>query len=107
MFPGRQPFLPDLTVVMLESLTQLEDQRLNYVEQHAERLGVSSDKLESVRVSAAKSSPMGDTLDLCARCAPPPPPPPTTPRSSTLGQHGRPGLGSRMDQASGLDQCGG
>eukprot|EP00873_Tetraselmis_striata_P043262 jgi/Tetstr1/463526/TSEL_008405.t1 len=62
-----QPFLPDLTVVMLESLTQLEDQRLNYVEQHAERLGVSSDKLESVRVSAAKSSPMGDTLDLCAR----------------------------------------
>ena len=65
--PQLQAHIPDLAVTMLESLSQLEDQRLNYVEQHAERIGISADKLESIRVSAAKSSPMGDTLDLCAR----------------------------------------
>lgn len=47
----------------------LQDSRLNYVEQHAERIGLDSDKLESLRVSASKASPMGDTLDLCARYA--------------------------------------
>ena len=32
-------------------------------------MGLDSDKLESLRVSASKASPMGDTLDLCARYA--------------------------------------
>ena len=45
----------------------LQDQRLNYVEQHAERIGVDAGRLESARVSAAKGSIMGDTLDVCAR----------------------------------------
>ena len=45
----------------------MQDSRINYVEQHAERLGLDSDKLENLRVTAAKSSPMGDTLDFCAR----------------------------------------
>ena len=47
----------------------MQDSRLNYVEQHAERIGLDSDKLENLRVSASKASPMGDTLDLCARFA--------------------------------------
>ena len=42
---------------------------MNYIEQHAERIGLDSDKLESLRVTASKASPMGDTLDLCARYA--------------------------------------
>lgn len=45
----------------------MQDQRLNYVEQHAERIGVDAGRLESLRVSAAKGSIMGDTLDICAR----------------------------------------
>ena len=44
-----------------------QDQRLNYVEQHAERIGVDAGRLENLRVSAAKGSIMGDTLDVCAR----------------------------------------
>ena len=47
----------------------VQDSRLNYIEQHAERIGLDSDKLEKLRVSASKASPMGDTLDLCARFA--------------------------------------
>ena len=40
---------------------------MNYVEQHAERIGVDAGRLENLRVSAAKGSVMGDTLDVCAR----------------------------------------
>lgn len=46
-----------------------QDARLNYVEQHAERIGLDSGRLENLRVAASKSSPMSDTLDLCARYA--------------------------------------
>ena len=46
-----------------------QDSRLNYIEQHAERIGLDAGRLDSVRVSAARSSPMGDTLELCARYA--------------------------------------
>lgn len=59
-----------LAETMLESYwLLLQDSRLNYVEQHAERIGLDSDKLENLRVNASKASPMGDTLDLCARYA--------------------------------------
>lgn len=47
----------------------LEDQRLNYLEQHAERMGLDAGRLEGARVAAAQGGPAGETLDLCARCA--------------------------------------
>ncbi len=47
----------------------LQDSRLNYIEQNADRFGVDADKLENVRVNMSKVSPMNDTLDLCARYA--------------------------------------
>ena len=52
---------------LLESLSGLEDSRLNYVEQHAERLGLDAGKLESARVSAAQGGILGETLETCAR----------------------------------------
>ncbi|KAJ7569419.1 hypothetical protein O6H91_01G077400 [Diphasiastrum complanatum] len=60
-----RPQLPDLVACMLESLSSLEDQRLSYVEMHADRAGISTEKLENVRVAIAKGSPMWDTLDTC------------------------------------------
>ena len=47
----------------------LQDARLNYVEQHAEAAGIDASRLESARVAASRSSPMGDTLDVAARVA--------------------------------------
>ena len=44
-----------------------QDSRLNYIEQHLSSRGVDASRLDSARVSAARSSPMGDTLELCAR----------------------------------------
>jgi proteasome component ECM29 len=52
---------------LLRRRSGLEDSRLNYVEQHAARLGVDVGRLEAGRVSAAQGGPVGDTLDLCAR----------------------------------------
>lgn len=62
-----RPQLVPVVQAMLEALSSLEDARLNYAEQHAERLGFDQEKLESARVSASRSSPMSDTLDLCGR----------------------------------------
>ncbi|GAB4815511.1 hypothetical protein N2152v2_002557 [Parachlorella kessleri] len=62
-----RPHLPLLVPAMLESLSGLEDSRLNYIEQHAERLGLDQQRLESARVAAAQGGPVGETLDLCAR----------------------------------------
>jgi proteasome component ECM29 len=67
---GPELIKPHLSVVvpaLLESLSGLEDSRLNYVEQHAERLGLDAGKLESARVSAAQGGILGETLETCAR----------------------------------------
>ncbi|KAL3530047.1 hypothetical protein ACH5RR_009369 [Cinchona calisaya] len=60
-----RPHLPDLVCCMLESLSSLEDQGLNYVELHAANVGIQVDKLENLRISIAKGSPMWETLDFC------------------------------------------
>lgn len=62
-----RPHLSDLVCCMLESLSSLEDQGLNYVELHAANVGIKSEKLESLRISIAKGSPMWETLDLCIK----------------------------------------
>jgi len=57
--------IPEIVKTLLESLSSMEDARLNYIEQHAASFGqAASDKLEHARDRAAKSSPMGETLDL-------------------------------------------
>ncbi|XP_022153027.1 proteasome-associated protein ECM29 homolog isoform X2 [Momordica charantia] len=62
-----RPQLSDLVCCMLESLSSLEDQGLNYIELHAANVGVQTDKLENLRISIAKGSPMWETLDLCIK----------------------------------------
>lgn len=62
-----RPHLPDLVCCMLECLSSLEDQRLNYVELHAVNVGIQTEKLENLRIAVAKDSPMWETLDLCLK----------------------------------------
>lgn len=62
-----QPLVPDLVPTLLESLSGLENVKLNYVEQHAESIGLDKDKMESLRISAATSTPMWKTLDTCLK----------------------------------------
>ncbi|KAJ1274098.1 hypothetical protein BS78_05G036600 [Paspalum vaginatum] len=65
--PALCPHLPELVSCMLECLSSLEDQRLNYVEMHAGNAGIKTDKLESLRIAVAKDSPMWETLDICIK----------------------------------------
>ncbi|PSC71704.1 proteasome-associated ECM29-like protein [Micractinium conductrix] len=60
-----RPHMPLLVPAMLESLSALEDQRLNYIEQHAERMGLDSGRLEGARVAAAQGGPAGDARAVC------------------------------------------
>ena len=76
----------------------MQDTRLNYVEQHAARIGLDSERLESARVSASRSSPMGDTLDLCSRYADAASLPALIPRLSALVKRGT-GLNTRVGTA--------
>ena len=41
----------------------VQDARLNYVEQHAERVGLDAGRLEAARVAASRASPLADALD--------------------------------------------
>ena len=52
---------------LLESLSGMEDARLNYLEQHVQRLGVDADRFEEERIRFAQSSPIAETLDLCSK----------------------------------------
>lgn len=65
--PALRPHMPELVSCMLECLSSLEDQRLNYVEMHAGNVGIKTDKLESLRIAVAKDSPMWETLDICIK----------------------------------------
>ncbi|KAL7113563.1 hypothetical protein ACP275_04G068800 [Erythranthe tilingii] len=60
-----RPYLSDLVCCMLESLSSLEDQGMNYVELHAENVGIQTEKLENLRISIARGSPMWETLEFC------------------------------------------
>lgn len=62
-----RPHLPDLVCCMLECLSSLEDQRLNYVELHAANVGIQAEKLENLRIAVAKDSAMWETLDICLK----------------------------------------
>eukprot|EP00850_Spirogloea_muscicola_P022547 SM000300S11722 [mRNA] locus=s300:8500:17154:- [translate_table: standard] len=63
--PAVRPHVPDLVATLLESLSSMEDQRLNYAEMHTETLGLSHEKLEDVRVGMSRVSPAWDALDTC------------------------------------------
>ena len=59
-----RPHIPEMVKCLLEALSSMEDSRLNYIEQHAPAIGLSTEKLEHARLHAAKASPMGETLDV-------------------------------------------
>nr|XP_010922049.1 proteasome adapter and scaffold protein ECM29 isoform X3 [Elaeis guineensis] len=94
-----RPHLPDLVCCMLDSLSSLEDQRLNYVELHAANVGIQTEKLENLRIAVAKDSPMWETLDLCLKVVDPQSLDLLVPRLGQLVRSGV-GLNTRVGVAS-------
>ncbi|KAJ2780504.1 proteasome component M29, partial [Coemansia javaensis] len=52
------PLVPAIVERLLESLSNMEAQAANYMTFHADSHGITQEQLESVRLSAVKSSPM-------------------------------------------------
>ncbi|XP_065626874.1 uncharacterized protein LOC112035785 [Quercus suber] len=94
-----RPHLSDLVCCMLESLSSLEDQGLNYVELHAANVGIQTEKLEHLRISIAKGSPMWETLDICIKVVDTESLDPLVPRLAQLVRSGV-GLNTRVGVAS-------
>ncbi|KAJ9537257.1 hypothetical protein OSB04_029990 [Centaurea solstitialis] len=94
-----RPHLSELVCCMLESLSSLEDQGLNYVEMHAANAGIQTEKLENLRISIAKSSPLWETLDLCIEVVDDQSLEQLVPRLSQLARSGV-GLNTRVGVAS-------
>jgi proteasome component ECM29 len=61
-------YLPKIAGSLLECLSSLESSSMNYIEQHAERVGIDKERLENLRVKAANASIVGDMLDRITAC---------------------------------------
>ncbi|KAG0080886.1 hypothetical protein BGZ90_010926 [Linnemannia elongata] len=57
--------IPVIVVALLEGLTSMEPQMMNYLSFHTEKYQVSQEQLESSRLSAAKLSPMMEGIEAC------------------------------------------
>ncbi|KAI1309120.1 hypothetical protein EDD11_004131 [Mortierella claussenii] len=57
--------IPSIVVALLEGLTSMEPQMMNYLSFHTDKYQVSQDQLESARLNAAKLSPMMEGIEAC------------------------------------------
>jgi proteasome component ECM29 len=62
-----KPHLTNIIGTFLESLSSLEPQSMNYLSLNADKYNISQDALDSARLTAAKTSPIMDTLDQCVQ----------------------------------------
>ncbi|KAJ3021840.1 hypothetical protein HKX48_007616 [Thoreauomyces humboldtii] len=59
-----KPHVPDLVATLLECLSTMEPQVLNYLTFHTEKYNMTQEHLENARLSAVKSSPMMDAIEI-------------------------------------------
>ncbi|KAF9098763.1 hypothetical protein BGX23_005338 [Mortierella sp. AD031] len=63
--PLLRSHIPVIVVALLEGLTSMEPQMMNYLSFHTEKYQVSQEQLESSRLNAAKLSPMMEGIEAC------------------------------------------
>jgi len=63
--PLLKPHIAVLVTALLESLSSLEPQMLNYLSLQVSSSQAVSEKLDSARVAATKTSPMMETINIC------------------------------------------
>ncbi|CAM9973433.1 unnamed protein product, partial [Discosporangium mesarthrocarpum] len=62
------PHLPELVATLIEGMSALEPQALQYMQFHAEsQLDMSQEQMERLRLSVSRSGPLQDALDHCYR----------------------------------------
>ncbi|KAI8987056.1 proteasome stabiliser-domain-containing protein [Pilobolus umbonatus] len=58
-------YVPDLIDTLLQSLSSLEPQSMNYLSFHIEKYNISQEQLDNARLSGAKNSPMMEGIEHC------------------------------------------
>ncbi|KAG0202738.1 hypothetical protein BGX28_004843 [Mortierella sp. GBA30] len=57
--------IPVIAIALLDGLTSMEPQMMNYLSFHTEKYQLTNEQLESSRLNAAKLSPMMDGVEAC------------------------------------------
>lgn len=60
-----RPFVPDLVEKLIGLLSSLEPQAVNYVHLNADKYGLTQGKIDDMRLSSIRSSPL---MEACERC---------------------------------------
>ncbi|CAO3688639.1 unnamed protein product [Umbelopsis ramanniana] len=62
-----RPHVPAIVDTLLQSLSSLEPQELNYLSFHTESYNISQDQLDSARLMGTKNSPMMEGIEQCIK----------------------------------------
>ena len=60
-----RPFAPVVLETLVNSLSSLEHESINYLHLNADKYGLTAEKLDSMRVSSMNSSPVTEAIDRC------------------------------------------
>ncbi|GAN03092.1 proteasome-associated protein ECM29 homolog [Mucor ambiguus] len=58
-------YVPELIDTLLQSLSSLEPQSMNYLSFHVDKYNISQEQLDNARLSGAKNSPMMEGIEHC------------------------------------------
>ncbi|KAI7869867.1 proteasome stabiliser-domain-containing protein [Spinellus fusiger] len=58
-------YIPDIIDTLLQSLSSLEPQSMNYLSFHTEKYNISQEQLDNARLQGAKNSPMMEGIEHC------------------------------------------
>ena len=60
-----RPFAPIVLETLINSLSSLEHEGINYLHLNAEKYGLTAEKLDEMRVSSVNASPVTEAIDSC------------------------------------------
>ena len=60
-----RPFAPVVLETLVNSLSSLEHESINYLHLNADKYGLTAEKLDKMRVSSMNSSPVSEAIDRC------------------------------------------
>ena len=63
--PALRKWLARIISVLVEGMSALEPQTLQYMQFHTARLRISDEELEAMRIKMAQSSPLQEALEIC------------------------------------------
>jgi proteasome component ECM29 len=65
--PHIRPFITDIVGTLLEQTSVLEPQMLNYIELNQQQYGITTEQVETLRMSMNRTGPIAETISSCER----------------------------------------